>query len=206
MAGLGRAGLHAAVAAKSLTVVHRGWYVEAAVWNSWYAESREVARSIAAVRAMGGGAVVLSHTSAAVMHGLPLYRFSPQRVHVTGPSTSGSVRLTDVARHTAITEKQVVIIEGIEVTSLARTVADVVGRLPLAAAVALWDAALRQVAWRRRMLRTDARTSRMTSTQPKCFARRRARVLHCNPERGGASKGDGCSPSLTAGPSCRANR
>lgn len=148
MRGVSRARLRHLVDTKALVVAHRGWYVEATTWDSWYSEARHAAKCVAVVRAMRGGDVVLSHTSAAVMHVLPLYRYHPARVHVTGPGSNGSTRgSATVARHDAVVGADRTEVHGIGVTSLARTVADVVGRLPLATAVALADAAFRRYAW-----------------------------------------------------------
>lgn len=149
MAGVGRTRLHDAVRSGEVIAVHHGWYVRGSMWQQWHTEERHAAKAIAVVRSMRGGDAVLSHTSAAAHLGLPLYRVSPVRVHVTGPRTSGSVRASEsVARHTGDISGDVVEMHGVRVTSLARTVADLVGRLPLTAAVALADAAMRQVAWR----------------------------------------------------------
>lgn len=149
MAGVGRTRLHDAVRSGEVIAVHHGWYVRASMWRQWHVEERHAAKALAVVRSMRGGDAVLSHTSAAALLGLPLYRTSPIRVHVTGRRTSGSVRASaSVARHTAEISGDVVDIHGVRVTNLARTVADLVGRLPLTAAVALADAAMRQVAWR----------------------------------------------------------
>ncbi|MGP3535845.1 hypothetical protein ACTU3I_13685 [Microbacterium sp. RD1] len=146
--GIGRSSREELVRAKKLIVVRRGWYTESSAWSEWHTEERHTAAAIAAVRSMRGGDVVLSHTSAAVVWGLPLFRYSPRRVHVTGPGGNGNTRQGDaVARHVALIDGDRAEVDGLAVTSLARTVADTVGRIPLAAAVALADAALHAVAW-----------------------------------------------------------
>ncbi|WP_133545251.1 hypothetical protein [Microbacterium sp. BK668] len=144
---LSREGLRVAVAQKSIIVVHRGWYVDADTWSRWFAEERHAARAIAAARAARGGDVVLSHTSAAVLWNLPLFRYEPSRVHVSGATAHGLTKGPGLARHATRVEDDWETIGGLRVTSLARTVADVVGILPLEAAVALADAASRLVAW-----------------------------------------------------------
>ncbi|QIG38217.1 hypothetical protein G5T42_00925 [Microbacterium sp. 4R-513] len=145
--GMGRDRLRAAVADGTMIVAHRGWYVDAATWAGWFIEQRHAARAIATARAMREGDVVLSHTSAAVLWGLPLYRYHPQRVHVSGPTAHGVVAGRAVARHDLSVEGDRDAVSGIPVTGLARTVADLIGRLPLQSAVALADAALHLVAW-----------------------------------------------------------
>jgi hypothetical protein len=149
MRGLTRSRIRALVGSRSLIVVHRGWYVDASDWHAWFTESRHAAGAIAIARAMRGDGVVLSHTSAAVLHGMPLHRFDPLRVHVVGPRSNGSTRaLPGLARHEASIDGDRDEVFGLPVTSLARTVADVIGRLPIEAAVALADAALRTAATR----------------------------------------------------------
>jgi hypothetical protein len=144
--GIGRDRLRVAVAEKTMIVVHRGWYVDADVWAAWFTEHRHAARSVATARAARGGEVVLSHTSAAVLWGLPLYRYQPKRVHVAGETAHGRVT-GQIARHGVAVEGDWTTVSGMKVTTPARTVADLIGRLPLASAVALADAALAQIAW-----------------------------------------------------------
>ncbi|QKJ20319.1 hypothetical protein [Microbacterium hominis] len=148
MRGVTPAALNVGVAKGEFIRLHRGAFIDRATWKAQFTEGRHAARAIAVARAMRDGDLVLSHTSAAVVHGLPLYRYEAKRVHLTGPRASGSTRASDdVARHRASVEGDRMVIAGLEVTSLARTVADVIGHLPLEAAVALADAALRKVAW-----------------------------------------------------------
>ncbi|TDN90569.1 hypothetical protein [Microbacterium sp. BK668] len=149
MLGVGRTRLRDAVASGDFVVVHRGWYVAGEIWKRWHSESRHAARSLATVRAMRDGGTVASHTSAAALWGLPFYRFEPQRVHVTGPRVNGVARgAHPVVRHEGDIVACRAVVDGVAVTSLARTIADVIGRLPLEASVALADAGLRRVAWR----------------------------------------------------------
>jgi len=146
--GVGRARLRTMLAERRLVIAHRGWYVDAKVWGAWYVEQRHAAQVIAVWRAQRGSQSVLSHTSAAVIHGLPLYRMTPSRVHVSDPRTNGRVgRETSVARHEVSVDGDVVDVAGLRVTSLARTVADLIGAVPVESAVSLADAALRSIAW-----------------------------------------------------------
>lgn len=88
---------------------------------------------------------VLSHTSAAVLHGLPTWRTELERVHV-GRTRDYGGRIGGVVHvHPAkLPDDQVVEIEGRRVTSLARTVVDLGCTLSLFKAVPLGDAALAQ--------------------------------------------------------------
>ena len=98
--GVGRARLRTMVAERRLVIAHRGWYVDAKVWDAWYVEQRHAAQVIAVWRAQRGSQAAFSHTAAAVIHGLPLYRVLPSRVHVSDPRTNGRVGSeASVARH-----------------------------------------------------------------------------------------------------------
>jgi hypothetical protein len=96
----------------------------------------------AAVEALGDAAVV-SHLSAAVLHGLPLWGVALHRVHVTRARVSGGRRGRIVHVHTAPLEvDEIALADGIAVTSVARTVVDVARTVPFEQAVVVLDAAL----------------------------------------------------------------
>ncbi len=96
----------------------------------------------AAVAALGAQAVV-SHVSAAVLHGLPLWGVALQRVHVTRMRASGGRRGRIVHVHTApLAADEMALVDGIAVTSVARTVIDVARTVPFEQAVVVLDAAL----------------------------------------------------------------
>jgi hypothetical protein len=87
---------------------------------------------------------VLSHLSAAVLHGLPLPQARLPYVQVTRPDVGSGRRRGHVHRFTApLPRDEVVVLDGLAVTSLARTVVDLARTLPFADAVAAADAALR---------------------------------------------------------------
>ena len=74
-------------------------------------------------------AAVISHGSAAVLHGLPIWQTAIDRVHVTRNRNSGGNRRAVVHMHTALlTERDMTTIDGVTVTSLARTVLDLCRR------------------------------------------------------------------------------
>jgi predicted transcriptional regulator of viral defense system len=86
----------------------------------------------------------LSHTSSALLHGLPWWADTLSRVHVIRSRTGGGRRDPLVHVHPALLEPgDRVEIDGVSVTSLARTTADCLRTLPYRRAVALGDAALR---------------------------------------------------------------
>jgi hypothetical protein len=86
---------------------------------------------------------VLSHTSAGILHGLPIWPVAFDRVHVTRNRSSGGKRRSIVHVHTApLSDDHVTTIDGVPVTSLARTVVDLCRTLPIEQAVAAGDRAL----------------------------------------------------------------
>lgn len=114
------------------------------------ATAREQHRQL--VRATVGqshdGAVV-SHMSAAVLHGLPLWHDQLQRVQLIRDRRGGGrSRRHVVVRGMPLDPADVVDIDGIAVTSLARTVVDLACQLPMQRSVAVGDAALRVLAAR----------------------------------------------------------
>jgi predicted transcriptional regulator of viral defense system len=86
---------------------------------------------------------VVSHHSAAVLHGLPVRIPLPPRVHLTRARPSGGKIRTYVHVHVAaLSELEVCEIDAFKVTSVARTVVDLARVLDHAEAVALGDAAM----------------------------------------------------------------
>jgi hypothetical protein len=85
----------------------------------------------------------VSHQSAAVLHGLPLWGVPLGRVHVTRrPPASSAVGRYLRCHVAALADDDVVLVDGVAVTSPVRTVLDMARGLPFEPAVALLDAAL----------------------------------------------------------------
>lgn len=111
------------------------------------------------------GSATMSHSSSAVLWRLPLWEMRLVRVHMTTAAPHRISSSPDVRRHVApLPPDDVVIVDGIRCTSLERTVFDLIRVLPLEAAVAVADAAERQMgergwewdldavaSWRRRL-------------------------------------------------------
>lgn len=90
-------------------------------------------------------ASVVSHLSAAVLHQLPLPLVRLRYVQVTRPAAGSGQRRGLVHRFAApLATDEIAVVDGIPVTSLARTVVDLGRTLPFADAVAAADAALRR--------------------------------------------------------------
>jgi hypothetical protein len=87
--------------------------------------------------------VVVSHVSAAVLYGLPTWGVPLDRVHATRARRSGGRRGRVVHLHAAPLEPgEIVLVEGVPVTSPARTVLDIARSAPFQQAVVLADRAL----------------------------------------------------------------
>lgn len=87
---------------------------------------------------------VVSHQSAALLHGLPLPRGQLERVTMTRRSAGhGDTGTHLLLRKTRIDADEVTVVGGFRVTSLARTAIDLARALPFEWGVAACDAALR---------------------------------------------------------------
>ena len=106
-------------------VVRRGVYAERATWDA----ADEAARHLARVRAgvvNAEAAYVVSHTSAAVLHGLECRPHWRELVHVSHPGVRGGRTEGGVKHHPAdVPPAQVLVVGGLEATTLARTAVDV---------------------------------------------------------------------------------
>lgn len=142
--GLPRAGIRAGL----LTRVRTGAFVLADEWGELFSEGRLRTRALAAWPRQRARSAVLSHCTAASFHRLPLYRVRSDRIDVIEPTRHPRRNGRDIVRHQLpLPAEDVVTIDGLRVTSLDRTVYDVIRSVSLEAAVAVFDAALRTVAW-----------------------------------------------------------
>lgn len=129
----------------ALIRIRPGVYVRDDDWDAATPEDRVAARAVALVQGSSDG-VVVSHESAAALHGLPLLRPDPERVHVTlGPERPGAGRGT-IRHRGELSAGEIETVHGVRCTSLARTVADVARTASYEQAVVVADAALRRVA------------------------------------------------------------
>lgn len=125
----------------SLTPVRRGAYVA-----SGEAPDRTTAhrRLVEATVAQSGPGAVVSHASAAVLHGLPVPYADLSRAHLTKNREGGGRARRWVRVHGApLLEEEVTTVDDIAVTTLARTFVDVARTLPTRTSVAAGDAILR---------------------------------------------------------------
>ncbi len=98
---------------------------------------------IAATTPLLAPGTVVSHTSAAVLHGLPVQRTLLGRLWVIRGDSNGGTRRILTASDASLREDEIVEIDGIRVTSLARTVVDLARTRPFDWGVVAADSALR---------------------------------------------------------------
>ncbi|WP_433284552.1 hypothetical protein ACQPZQ_25060 [Pseudonocardia sp. CA-142604] len=125
----------------ALVSVRRGAYLTGALPPD--PELRHVILVRAALSDLAADAVV-SHASAAVVLGLPLWNVPLGHVHVTRCRRSGARRSSGAHVHAAPLEPdEIVEVDGLRLTSPARTVVDLARWLPFEQAVVAADGALR---------------------------------------------------------------
>lgn len=135
---------HARAASSGTEVrIAHGVYVAREDWEPRTPLERHLLRMQAYSRARRRPPV-FSHWSAAVLHRLALIGPVPEKLHISVGDTRGGRSARAVTAHsTAVPDADVVSVDGLLVTSLARTVVDVAATYPMADAVAMADAALR---------------------------------------------------------------
>ncbi|AMM18882.1 hypothetical protein AX769_00420 [Frondihabitans sp. PAMC 28766] len=122
-----------------LVRVHTGGYVAATDLTGLDRRQGHVLRVHAALPRLSPR-VVVSHGSAAAIHRLPSLGPPPDRVHVTDPARTTSQAWNGVAKHAGpLPNEDVVMVEGVRVTSMARTAADLALALPMPDAVVVLD-------------------------------------------------------------------
>ncbi|MCD1268508.1 hypothetical protein B5M43_006525 [Microbacterium sp. MEC084] len=125
--------------------IRPGAFVKASEWRAAHSEQRQRAGAQAALQAARGRPVFAGVTAAAVQ-GLPLFRERDDRVHVLAGASRAAAANAFVVRHEApLDDQDVVDVDGMLVTSLDRTVFDLIRVMRPEAGVALTDAALRLV-------------------------------------------------------------
>jgi len=132
----------------TLIRLHTDWDLTAEEHEALYFEESHLLTVIATTRRMLTEEGVVAYGSAVTVHGLPLWRTVLGRVHVTLCGGGLSRSSKDVFRHRdALAEEDIETVRGIRVTTLERTVVDAIRVLRPEAAIAVVDAAMRQVAW-----------------------------------------------------------
>lgn len=141
--GLDDARLRDACRRGDLVRVRRGVYVEAGRWAALGVEER-CRLTVVAAAATCRTRVVVSHVSAAVVHGLPLVGAPSRWVHVLVPPAGGSRREHGFAKHARDDHDRpdALEVDGVLVTPLDATLVDVCLTEPFVRAVVMTDHAL----------------------------------------------------------------
>lgn len=140
--GFDPAELRAKVANGDLTRVRRGAFVRDPLADDARRAAKHRIQILATYPQLGSNSVI-SHGSAAVLHGLPVWPGAISHVHLTHDRNYGGQQRHLVRVHgTPLDEADVVLLEGIAVTSISRTVADLGRSLPFDQSVAAGDRAL----------------------------------------------------------------
>nr|WP_256979979.1 endonuclease domain-containing protein [Rhodococcus sp. 15-1154-1] len=122
--------------------IRRGAFADSSALQALGPEDRHVLRTRAHANA-AGGRLVVSHQSAALVHGIALWAPDLQRVHFTVGRSGGGRKTGGRHVHPApLVDDDIVNIRGLSVTSPSRTVADLCRALPFEAAVCAADSAL----------------------------------------------------------------
>lgn len=123
--------------------IRRGYYTFSVLWAAMDEVARHRVRSAAALHSLGD-AVVLSHVSASVAHGLDIWGIRLDRVHVTRLDGGAGRIEGDVVHHVgAVAEDDVMERDGHLVMRPARAAIEAVGRSTGEVALAHFDASLR---------------------------------------------------------------
>lgn len=131
-----------------LTRISRGARVRVTEWDQMFAEGRLRTRARAVDARCSTPTSANSHWTAAALHGLPVHRMRSDRIDLIVPGAHTRRDSKDVTRHQGVLpDEDVMLIDGMRVTVLDRTVYDVIRTGPLEAAASCFDAALRKVAW-----------------------------------------------------------
>lgn len=152
--------------------LQRDCYAPRSILDDLWPESRHRVAVTAAASQTAGDGSVMSHASAAVLHGLPLYRHTPRGVEATVISPRRTSSRPGMTRHEDfLDDSDVEEVDGILRTTIERTVFDVLRHLPAETALACADAALRMTSargrvvdlassetWRERLTERAART------------------------------------------------
>lgn len=153
-----------------LTTIKRGWYFDGVPTVSPTDQHRLLV--LATAKSLGPNTVV-SHASAAVLHGLPVPNSSLGRVWVTRRGGGHGGR-TDGLRvsQSSLPDDDVGVLSGVRVTTLERTALDVARTVPFEWGVAVMDALLRRSGG---MAARDSLTERL-AREPKRKGNPRARM------------------------------
>lgn len=158
-------------------IVRRGVYLRRDLWDAagdW--SDKPLLRALAAHLVMERPHV-LSHTSAGLLHRLPMLHPGNDLIHVTRPGVTGSRTRHGVKHHLAgFRPEQVVTIDGVEALDLARTAVDIGRELGYQHGLVACDAALQ-----RGITKTELQSTLDVMTDWPHVTKARAAVEDSNP-------------------------
>lgn len=129
------------------TRLRRGIHVNSDAWAAHHVEGRQRMRAHA-VAASAHKPPVFSHLTAAAAWSVAIFASRDTRVHVIERGDNPAKSRGDVVRHSVpLPDADIAMLDELLVTTLDRTVYDVIRMLPLEGGLAAFDAALRLVAW-----------------------------------------------------------
>ncbi|MDJ0323397.1 type IV toxin-antitoxin system AbiEi family antitoxin domain-containing protein [Cryobacterium sp. PH31-AA6] len=140
--GLNSHAVEALVRDGSLVRPRRGLYVQGETWRSADPDER-YRLYVRATAAVAARPIVVSHLSAASMHGLPTIGHWPRTVHTLDLDASGGSSAQHQTSHRGGPDPELQVIAGVLVTSLARTLIDVAAATSFLVGVVMIDDALR---------------------------------------------------------------
>ncbi|RRQ29423.1 hypothetical protein DK926_00635 [Rhodococcus sp. Eu-32] len=129
-------------AARQIIAIRRGYYIRADLYAKMTATEQHsmLAR---AVYQDSGAQAVLSHVSAAVLHGMDVWKLPLDKVNLTiGRSYASKKGRRRVLHGTAVTPDECTTVDGLRVTKPARTIIDVARSSPLEQSICVGDYAL----------------------------------------------------------------
>jgi hypothetical protein len=142
-AGMNAHAVDTLVRRGELRRLRRGWYVLRTRWDAAGTDGR-YRLFVRATAASAQHPAVLSHHSAAVLHGLPLIGAWPETVHALIPDAQGGSSHRLVTSHRGVADPRSTFINGVAVTSLARTVVDIAAKCSFLTSVTMIDHVLNQ--------------------------------------------------------------
>ena len=128
-----------------LVRVRRGWYVLGPHWEKIGADGR-YRLFVRATAARAERDLMYSHHSAAVLHGLPMIGPWPQGVHAIDPDTAGGSSSRLLTTHRGPVDPSPLVIDGVRVTSLSRTLVDMAATTSFLVGVTMVDHVLHREA------------------------------------------------------------
>ena len=165
--------------------IGRGAYLSASMYSALGEEERHRVLIDSTIHAVSDDAV-LSHQSAAVVYGLPLWKTPSTGVHVTRNRRGGGRIKRRTTVHCAPIGERVAVVDGHSLTLPVRTLIDLARTLPFEQAVVVGDAAVRRFGVGREDLEAElARAARRHGVDA---ARRVVRFLSGHSESVGESR------------------